>query len=861
MSREITMKLNQILYQRSRDWYEKTPKTGILRLLERGDFSISNVETFDDYLRDHIKTSNKTINIRGLFRVPDISGGERLMINVEEKEEGNIHEEQKLQIPMGSSESNDKLDARDKLPSDPNESLPPHSKAMMSYPMGKPKYPEGKKLSIEPSSDIIDVEGKQTIDYYIDLAKQQPGKKLAFIHKTTKAPRFGITYDGNKVMISSGKPAMELNYLKEGKLNREYIDKIYSFTPFEFKKEDLPPDVEFRTTTYYSSDDDDDPDKGGQKEKIQSLSKKRRKKEEPEEEEKIPFSYSGKPKGGGDYPDEGGEIIFTKDKPLPYDEDLDKSFVTARGVSRKNSDADDYRMEIALLESKRDKLMKDVETLELEFPKMENYRLELATHLQKLKEEIDLLENIESSAKEHREEMENKYEAQKKEIENMKMEKEKKERDLRDLRIKHREEIEEWKLLYEESKKESKDDIDELTKGYKEKIREMQDEIRGLRENAREKDYQINQLNKGMEMGNAHVIELQEDLNRYKDLYFKLKNEESEVNKKIKQLEWSVQDQSDKTSEINKLREYIQKIEPQLTHYQGQIQQLVNELNQTKQNAAIEQDKMIKIREQELMTHADAKHNQILAEKEKELKQKYSELENQFIELKADYDYGREQFIKEVNKAANAKAMLMTLEKDQVIQGLQGQIDHFLSQQGSHQVKERVEMEEEAPKIEPERIEIEENKEGEEKTFPPPTQGMQTRSQGPPSYGEKFHQEEYDPLGNLTWKGNVYSIPNMRDYKAYEVVVNLLDKATGVNRDFKTNFIAYAKGKEGDRINYDTRDNMGYVTKAIEILGEELNNDKRDMAIAMKYIIDNSTFVYAKFKEIYKEQYANYLKK
>ena len=56
------------------------------------------------------------------------------------------------------------------------------------------------------------------------------------------------------------------------------------------------------------------------------------------------------------------------------------------------------------------------------------------------------------------------------------------------------------------------------------------------------------------------------------------------------------------------------------------------------------------------------------------------------------------------------------------------------------------------PKIKPERIEIEENKEGEENTFPPPAQGMQTRSQGPPSFGEKIQQEVYDPLGNLISK-------------------------------------------------------------------------------------------------------------
>ena len=101
---EMTMKLNQILYQRSRDWYEKTPKTGILRLLERENpGKEEDVETFDDYLRGHIKTSNKTINIRGLFRVPDVSGGERLMINVEEREEGEISQrEQKEQIPIDS---------------------------------------------------------------------------------------------------------------------------------------------------------------------------------------------------------------------------------------------------------------------------------------------------------------------------------------------------------------------------------------------------------------------------------------------------------------------------------------------------------------------------------------------------------------------------------------------------------------------------------------------------------------------------------------------------------------------------------------------------------------------------------------
>ena len=129
MSREMTMKLNQILYQRSRDWYEKTPKTGILRLLETSKpGKEEDAETFDNYLRGHIKTSNKTINIRGLFRVPDVIGGERLMIDVEEKEglqqsdQGN-----RLQMPMSSVDD----ETWNRLPGMPNESLPNVSKVLM----------------------------------------------------------------------------------------------------------------------------------------------------------------------------------------------------------------------------------------------------------------------------------------------------------------------------------------------------------------------------------------------------------------------------------------------------------------------------------------------------------------------------------------------------------------------------------------------------------------------------------------------------------------------------------------------------------------------------------------------------------
>ena len=104
-------------------------------------------------------------------------------------------------------------------------------------------------------------------------------------------------------------------------------------------------------------------------------------------------------------------------------------------------------------------------------------------------------------------------------------------------------------------------------------------------------------------------------------------------------------------------------------------------------------------------------------------------------------------------------------------------------------------------------------------------------------------------------------MPGVGDYTTYEVVINLLSKNTGANRTFKDNFVNYAREKENDRRSYATNDNMGYITKAVDILKNELNNDNRAVAIAMKHIIENNPKVYAGFKNIYEKQYANYLKK
>ena len=88
--------------------------------------------------------------------------------------------------------------------------------------------------------------------------------------------------------------------------------------------------------------------------------------------------------------------------------------------------------------------------------------------------------------------------------------------------------------------------------------------------------------------------------------------------------------------------------------------------------------------------------------------------------------------------------MMIINEKDQEIQRLQEQINQLISQQGSHVT----EMEEEMPKIKPERIEIEENKEGiQPMIHHPPRHGRQTRSHGSVSFGEEIRREIVDGQG------------------------------------------------------------------------------------------------------------------
>ena len=97
----------------------------------------------------------------------------------------------------------------------------------------------------------------------------------------------------------------------------------------------------------------------------------------------------------------------------------------------------------------------------------------------------------------------------------------------------HKEELDEWREKYEIAKNELKEDIRELQKGYERKIREINAELNELREKTRKKDsqikeknYQIKEVNKGMEIGNTHVSELQDEVNKYKQNYFSFQNKQ-----------------------------------------------------------------------------------------------------------------------------------------------------------------------------------------------------------------------------------------------------------------------------------------------------------------------------------------------
>jgi len=204
----MTTKLNQILYQRSKDWLESRPNTGILKFLEEETHKRSkggNKESFDDYLRGHTKTSNKSINIRGLFRVPDVSQGEQLMIYADEKEE-----EENNNIPAVEGPQMEEIPRRHyhrRVLSDQGREIPINeidvSRPILSQPMGIPL--RGESVQSEPERmeiEEIKKDIREKAERIVEENRQELIRKL-----------YGITEDDEQYTIE-----------KEAKTFEDYVE-------------------------------------------------------------------------------------------------------------------------------------------------------------------------------------------------------------------------------------------------------------------------------------------------------------------------------------------------------------------------------------------------------------------------------------------------------------------------------------------------------------------------------------------------------------------------------------------------------------------------------------------------------------
>ena len=252
------------------------------------------------------------------------------------------------------------------------------------------------------------------------------------------------------------------------------------------------------------------------------------------------------------------------------------------------------------------------------------------------------------------------------------------------------------------------------------KISEITTELNKYREESLGKEHQIKELNKGMEIGNAHVRDLEDELNTYKQKFYNLEVKENKAKQRIQDLQQELQ-RRDSSTEVKDLKQHVQEIEEEKNAYLEQIRQKENELNELKQSAVLEHKQILEASRQEIMDLGNAEHNRILSEKVKEMQ----ELKKKYSELEKEYNEAYENIPHYVKREAMKLSMKAIGEKDQEIRRLQEQINQLLSQQSS----QKTEMEMEEPKTRPERIEIEEVN---------PRHGMQTRSQGLQVLGKRF---------------------------------------------------------------------------------------------------------------------------
>ena len=583
----------------------------------------------------------------------------------------------------------------------------------------------------------------------------------------------------------------------------------------KFNIEDLPNDV---TVVENENDDDDDQDKRGKKITAKQFIKK---------SGEIYEEYSDE--------EEKASLIQNEDDD---NNDDDEDDLKMYGTPKSKRSYDDYKSDIGRFTNEKDKLLKELEKNRASVTEMESVKHNLEYKLKEYKNEIELLKQIDDSARRDYRDLKIEYDKQVEEIHDLDINNKELKRKLEDIRKHYDQELEYMKSNYERSLEDSsqeieriKNDYDDAIKhirsDYESKIKQMKTEYLNLKEIQKEKDTEIKNLHQSLDEGNTIAAQISNELESYKKKYHDLENQR---NKDLQSLAQKMNQQqgnyeATRQTEISQLSQALEKLEIEKNQYQNKINELETELTNTKNYANTEYNKLKNEKELEIQNtknYASQKYDELIKQKEEEEKDKDRVVDNYLSKFK--------------QKEAMDQRKIQ--EQEERIKRLTSQLQSIPRQNVSLPEK----IEEEIPIILP--------------IHKPQREGMLTRSQGPANTGQEIVEEIFDQQGNLIWKGMEFELAG-KPYSAADFILNLIKyNTTDPIKNFKN---AYELRQQalGDKTTYN---NQKYVNKAIEILNQQLDYDKHKVALVMKHIIDKEK-VLKEFSNIYNKDYAQYIKK
>ena len=834
--RDYANKFNMVLLQRAKNRIDDKKTTGITRLLERNSNKESH-NNFDKLYKDHIIEGHKNRNIRGLFRVPD--NGQHLVVDAEKEDDEDENKEQQMQVPININEN----------------AQVEHKKVIMSYPLHKPVVPRTNEVleeykeedEIKAIKNDIDKKVKQidethkeeilqdlyndeiykfdkqprTFKDYVKLARNNPGAVIAIMNPWTGEPQFVLKNNGKRTKVYENNDAISRFYRfypKDiqtivtkaqspssqmlGQFKHDKVDQIrLQEHPVRFNKDNLPDDV---LLIQHSKGNDDDPDAGGERVR--------------DEEDFMRRHHEALNEIDSDKEEDKGYEEYTpllEKKRNDDDSDEEMMFGTPKG--RKSSD--DYKLEIARLTNDKEQLIKHLEknttVADLEF-----INQQLREKLENFGREIEYLKQVEDSAEKDYRNMKIEFNKQVEEIYDMKLTNKELKKKLEENQKYYDEEIRRYAEVYESSRTEAAQEIEYIKKNYEKELKQLKYEYLNLKQTQKEKDIEIKNLYQSMDDGNRIANQIQDELNTYKKKYHDLEAQRNKdlqnLNQKMRQQEGSFE--ATRQSEISQLSQTLERLEAEKNQYQSKISELEKELTNTKNFANTKYDEVVN-EKREL--------EQEIRNKEFKLQEQNDVYKNYVEELAQGHKNKKSEYENKINEQA------------EMIRQLSSQLE----QMNKGSIREETKIEEEIPIQEIPQISQ-------------TREGMQTRSHGPANTGQEIVQELFDPNGNLIWKGMTFELAG-KQYDTPEFVLNLIKYNTSNQIKIFKNAYEQRQQTLGDKSTYN---NQKYVNKAIEILIQQLNNNKQNIALVMKAIIDKEK-VLKEFSNVFNKDYAQYLKK